>query len=147
MWLEYLKNKIIDDKEIIDKLFDIDNNENGTNYSYDFLINVIDKNIDIDLGNSKIVLLEGNFYLLIRLLLKDNIKILIITKDSYSINKWIKKVYEEYSRIYEINNPNNIIIDENFNVLNELVTIIGSNAFILENKERVNAIKTIEFEI
>ena len=138
MWKKYIKEKIISEKETLDRLFKIDNEENGTNYSVDYLISIIDKNIKLNINN-KVVIIEGNSFILINLLELNIDKIIINTMNNYSINKWISKKYNEYE------NKIKIVFNESFN--EENITFIGSKPYIAEMKSMVPNASVIVFDI
>ena len=147
MWREFLLEKLFKDRKQVEKIINIDNTENGTNYSFELLLNIIDKKLNIDVSNYDVALLEGNFLVLIDLLEKNNnIDIILTTLDNYGINKYIKKVYEEYSDINELNNIH-IYITEHFNVKNKRIISIGSKAFINEMKNIYPYSYGLEFEL
>ena len=152
IWFDYLKEKIYDSKETLDKLYDLDNKVYATNYSYEDLLKFIDNNYNkrfFNTFNEDITfLLEGSsnaFISVISDYYDKNIEI-IINDDNYAVNKWIYNTYEEFCNDYSLDNKINIIIDYHFKVNNKNVIVIGSSAFIDEMKMCLKDNKIISYE-
>lgn len=142
MFLDYLKEEIIKESKKVDQILSIDNEESGTNYSLDYLLKIIDKEINLSLDNIDTVLLEGNTFILIKILNDYNLKIIIPTKDNYGINKWIYSKYIAHSN----HNKCTVEFNNNFMLDNNKVAVIGSKPFVDDYKDRIESIKEIVFE-
>ena len=142
MFLDYLKEEILKESKKVDQILSIDNEENGTNYSLDYLLKIIDKEINLSLDNIDMVLLEGNTFILIKILNDYNLKIIVPTKDNYGINNWIYSKYIDYSD----HNKCTVEFTNSFILDNNKVAVIGSKAFVDDYKDRIKSIKEIVFE-
>ena len=152
IWFDYLKEKILESKDVLNKLYDLDNKVYATNYNHEDLIKFIDNNYDKIFFNTNsdntTFLLEGSsntFISVISDYYNKNIE-LIINDDNYAVNKWIYNIYEEFCNNYTLDNMINITIDYHFKVNNKNVVVIGSNAFITEMKMCLKDNKIISYE-
>ena len=140
MWKTYLHNKIIEEKDIVTKLLEIDDNLN-----IDILLQLINKDIDIT-DNYETYLIESDPFILINAIDRlsgKNKKIIVCSMDNYSINTYILNKYKEYID----DNILDIKIEKHFSIKDNNILSIGSNAFNNEMKSIYRNIKTIDFEI
>ena len=153
MWLEYLVDRIDKDKNVLDKLYEIDYDFYTSMCSLEYLTDYIDKNININkFFNLNIddttFLLEGAPTALISVIndyYDKNIEV-IINDSNIAFNMWIKKVYDDYCIENNINNKLNIIINNHFKVNTNNVVVIGSNGFITEMKMCLKEKNIITYE-
>lgn len=135
MWVDYLREKILEEYETVNKLLEIDKEYYGYNKDIKYLLRFLESNYDNKYlfrkdSNKVSVILEGNPTSLIEVLKEfcnDSIDVLI-NEENLGINTWIIKKFNEF---YEENNLN-IIIKNNFKVKDDKLIIIGSKAFCNE---------------
>lgn len=135
--ISYFKECYLSDRVKIEKLLEIDDN-----YTYDSFYELIDKDINIPVDNYDVVLLENSPIVLLNIIDKD-INIIVCTLDNYGINSYILEKYNEYKG----DNNNKIEINNHFNINDNNIISIGSEAFNKEMSNNYKNIKCINVEI
>lgn len=135
--ISYFKECYLSDRVKIEKLLEIDDN-----YTYDSFYELIDKDINIPVDNYDVVLLENSPILLLNIIDK-NINIIVCTLDNYGLNSYIIEKYNEYKG----DNNNKIEINNHFNINDNNIISIGSEAFNKEMSNNYKNIKCINVEI
>lgn len=144
MWFSYIKERIIENQELINNLIKIDENNVGYNISIDYLVQFLAINKKIsnyfkeDLDNNTFIT-EGNPISLLAILndsINKNIDI-FINEENVAINTWIIKTYNEFLDEYNFIKPN-IILKSNFDIKTDKAIVIGSESFCLEMNKCLN---------
>lgn len=135
--ISYFKECYLSDRVKIEKLLEIDDN-----YTYDSFYELIDKDINIPVDNYDVVLLENSPIVLLNIIDK-NINIIVCTLDNYGINSYILEKYNEYKG----DNNNKVEINNHFNINDNNIISIGSEAFNKEMSNNYKNIKCINVEI
>lgn len=135
--ISYFKECYLSDRVKIEKLLEIDDN-----YTYDSFYELIDKDINIPVDNYDVVLLENSPIVLLNIIDKD-INIIVCTLDNYGINSYILEKYNEYKG----DNNNKVEINNHFNINDNNIISIGSEAFNKEMSNNYKNIKCINVEI
>jgi hypothetical protein len=144
MWKTFLQNKIVEEQDIVTKLLELDDSIN-----LNTLLELIYKDINI-LTNYDTYLIESNPIILINLidrLICTNKTIIVCSMDNYSLNTYIINKYKEYLNDYDISSSLDIRIEKHFNIEDNNIISIGSNAFNKEMKSIYNRIDSINFEL
>ena len=144
MWKTFLQNKIVEEQDIVTKLLELDDSIN-----LNTLLELINKDINI-LTNYDTYLIESNPIILINLidrLISTNKTIIVCSMDNYSLNTYIINKYKEYLNDYDISSSLDIRIEKHFNIEDNNIISIGSNAFNKEMKSIYNRIDSINFEL
>ena len=144
MWKTFLQNKIVEEQDIVTKLLELDDSIN-----LNTLLDLINKDINI-LTNYDTYLIESNPIILINLidrLISTNKTIIVCSMDNYSLNTYIINKYKEYLNDYDISSSLDIRIEKHFNIEDNNIISIGSNAFNKEMKSIYNRIDSINFEL
>ncbi len=153
MWFEYLTNRLQDDYDVLNKLYEIDYDLYTSCYSPDYLNSYINKNknrskfFNINISDTTF-LLEGSSTALISVIndyYDKNIEV-IINDYNVAINMWIKKVYDDFCNEYGIREKLMLMIDNHFKVNTNNVVLIGSSGFITEMKRCLKGKNIIEYE-
>lgn len=144
MWFSYIKERIIENQELVNNLIKIDENNVGYNISIDYLVQFLAINKKIsnyfkeDLDNNTFIT-EGNPISLLAILndsINKNIDI-FINEENVAINIWIIKTYNEFLDEYNFIKPN-IILKSNFDIKTDKAIVIGSESFCLEMNKCLN---------
>ena len=134
MFIEYIKERFIEEYDLINKLINIDKKIQGVKFDINIFNNI--KNYNFIIESNDIFVLEGNskslIILLNQLVSYDNS--VIINRNNLAINKWIVKKYNEYCDICGIGIKLKIFFSDVFNECKGKYIVIGSEAFILEHK-------------
>lgn len=144
MWKTFLQNKIVEEQDIVTKLLELDDSIN-----LNTLLELINKDINI-LTNYDTYLIESNPIILINLidrLISTNKTIIVCSMDNYFLNTYIINKYKEYLNDYDISSSLDIRIEKHFNIEDNNIISIGSNAFNKEMKSIYNRIDSINFEL
>lgn len=153
MWIEYLTDRLGKDKDLLDRLYEIDYDLYTSLCDINYLSDYIDKNININkFFNVDVLdttfLIEGAPTALISIIndyYNKNITV-FVNDENVAFNMWIKKVYDDFCTYNNINTKLNIIINNNFKVKTNNVIVIGSNGFITEMKRCLKDKKLIIYE-
>ena len=114
---EYLLNKLEEEQDIIEKILEVDNRVQKTNYDYNYVHNLV-SNTNIVSNNLKskyILITDGELSTIIYMLLNytQNIMCININHMTVGLNMWlIKKINEFGIEIYLDKNNNYNIYDE-----------------------------------
>lgn len=144
MWFSYIKERIIENQELVNNLIKIDENNVGYNISFDYLVQFLAINKKIsnyfkeDLVNNTFIT-EGNPISLLAILndsINKNIDI-FINEENVAINTWIIKTYNEFLDEYNFIKPN-IILKSNFDIKTDKAIVIGSESFCIEMNKCLN---------
>ena len=144
-WLNYIKDKIYEDVNVVVQLLLLDNKIQGSEMDINFLINFINENLNTNTFffiNDSSFLLEGSPLSLIKVIndnIEDNSEKVVVLENNIGINSWIIKTYYQYVEEKFIPSKLNITISNKFNFNdNKKLLIIGSDAFIDEVKDSIN---------
>ena len=114
---EYLLNKLEEEQDIVEKILEVDNRVQKTNYDYNYVHNLV-SNTNIVSNNLKskyILITDGELSTIIYMLLNytQNIMCININHMTVGLNMWlIKKINELGIEIYLDKNNNYNIYDE-----------------------------------
>lgn len=148
MWFSYIKEKLIENEELVNNLIKIDQDNVGYDVSINYLVQFLDINSKInnyfkeDLNNDTFII-EGNPISLLAVLndsINKNIDI-FVNEENIAINTWIIKNYYEFLDEYGYIKPN-IILKSSFDIRTDKAIVIGSESFCLEMKKCLNKILT-----
>lgn len=139
MWLEYLKECLFDEIDIVLNLAGIDQQVQGEKNEVNDLIGFINDNIEnlsfYNFKNEDIVI-DGHPISLIKALndLVEKSNRVIVLKNNLAINKWIIERYKDFindnGSVYNLE----LVISDTFDVNNDTV-VIGTKEFVKEMKE------------
>lgn len=139
MWLEYLKECLFDEIDIVLNLAGIDQMVQGEKNEVNDIISLLNDNME-NLSFYSIkdeeILLDGNPWVLIKVLndLVEKKNRVVLTKTNLAINKWIIERYKDFLVDNGANCELNIEISDNFEI-NKSVIIIGHKEFVKEMEE------------
>ena len=139
MWLEYLKECLFDEIDIVLNLAGIDQQVQGEKNEVNDIISLLNDNIEnlsfYDIKDKE-VLLDGNPWVLIKVLndLVEKSNRVVVTKTNLSINKWIVERYKDFLVDNGANYNVNLEITDNFEI-NKSVIVIGHKEFVKEMEE------------
>lgn len=141
MWLEYLKECLFEEIDIVLNLIGIDQQVQGDKNDVNDIIGFVNDNIE-DLSfyeiNKEDVLIDGNPIVLIKVLndLVEKDNRVVILKNNLAINKWIIARYKEFlednGSLFKLN----LEIADNFSITNSCL-IIGEKEFVKEMEEGI----------
>ena len=142
MWLEYLKECLFDEIDIVLNLAGIDQLVQGEKNEVNDIISLLNDNIEnLSFYNIKDeeLLLDGNPWVLIKVLndLVEKKNRVVVTKTNLAINIWI---IERYKYFFVDNGANcnvDIEIADNFEMKKSTI-IIGHKEFVKEMEECLN---------
>ena len=141
MWLEYLKECLFEEIDIVLNLAGIDQQVQGDKNDVNDIIGFISDNIE-ELSfyeiNKEEVLLDGNPVALIKVLndLVEKNNRVVVLKNNLAINKWIIARYKEFLEDNGSSYKLDLEIADTF-VINKSCLIIGSKEFVKEMEESV----------
>jgi hypothetical protein len=139
MWLEYLKECLFDEIDIVLNLAGIDQQVQGEKNEVNDIISLLNDNIEnlsfYDIKDKE-VLLDGNPWVLIKVLndLVEKSNRVVVTKTNLAINKWIVERYKDFLVDNGANYNVNLEITDNFEI-NKSVIVIGHKEFVKEMEE------------
>ena len=139
MWLEYLKECLFEEIDIVLTLAGIDQQVQGEKNEVNDLIGFINDNIDnlsfYDFKDESIVV-DGHPISLIKTLndLVEKSNKVVVLKNNLAINKWIVERYKDFindnGSIYSLD----LTISDTFDMSNSTI-VIGTKEFVKEMKE------------
>ena len=139
MWLEYLKECLFDEIDIVLNLAGIDQQVQGEKNEVNDLIGFINDNID-DLSfyniNDENIVVDGHPISLIKALndLVEKSNKVVVLKNNLAINKWIIERYKDFindnGSVYNLD----LVISDTFDMSKDTIAI-GSKEFVKEMKE------------
>ena len=136
MWLEYLKECLFEEIDVVLCLLGIDKKVQGDSNDVNNIIDFINDNID-NLHFYEIekedVLLEGSPVELIKILndLVEKNNRVIVLKNNYAINKWIVERYKEFLNDNGSTYKLKLEFSDSYEISNKVI-IIGSEDFVDE---------------
>lgn len=139
MWLEYLKECLFDEIDIVLSLAGIDQQVQGEKNEVNDLIGFINDNIDnLNFYNIKDedIVIDGHPISLIKALndLVEKSNKVVVLKNNLAINKWIIERYKDFindnGSVYNLD----LIISDTFDMSKDTIAI-GSKEFVKEMKE------------
>ena len=139
MWLEYLKECLFDEIDIVLNLAGIDQQVQGEKNEVNDLIGFINDNIDnLSFYNIKDedIVVDGHPISLIKALndLVEKSSKVVVLKNNLAINKWIIERYKDFindnGSVYNLD----LIISDTFDMSKDTIAI-GSKEFVKEMKE------------
>lgn len=141
MWLEYLKECLFDEIDIVLNLAGIDQQVQGDKNDVNDIIGFINDNIeDLTFYNiiDEEVLIDGNPIILIKVLndLVEKNNRVVILKNNLAINKWIIARYKEFLEDNGSSFKLDLDITDSFSITKPCM-IIGSKEFIKEMEESI----------
>ena len=141
MWLEYLKECLFDEIDIVLNLAGIDQQVQGDKNDVNDIIGFINDNIeDLTFYNiiNEEVLIDGNPIILIKVLndLVEKNNRVVVLKNNLAINKWIIARYKEFLEDNGSSFGLGLEIADSFSITNPCM-IIGSKEFVKEMEESV----------
>ena len=145
MWKNFLIAKLKDNRSKVEELLELDES-----ITFDSLMNIINKDMSLNINNYDTYLLENSFIILINLIEKlynKKRKIILCSMDNYSLNSFIVDSYYDYIKEYGINDYLEIEINEHFNISDKNIVSIGSEAFNKEMKSIYKNIECFNFDI
>lgn len=142
MWLEYLKECLFDEIDIVLNLAGIDQLVQGEENEVNDIISLLNDNIEnLSFYNIKDeeLLLDGNPWVLIKVLndLVEKKNRVVVTKTNLAINKWIIERYKDFLVDNGANCNVDIEIADNFEMKKSTI-IIGHKEFVKEMEECLN---------
>lgn len=142
MWLEYLKECLFDEIDIVLNLAGIDQLVQGEKNEVNDIISLLNDNIEnLSFYNIKDeeVLLDGNPWVLIKVLndLVEKKNRVVVTKTNLAINKWIIERYKDFLVDNGASCNVDIEIADNFEMKKPTI-IIGHKEFVKEMEECLN---------
>jgi hypothetical protein len=142
MWLEYLKECLFDEIDIVLNLAGIDQLVQGEKNEVNDIISLLNDNIEnLSFYNIKDeeLLLDGNPWVLIKVLndLVEKKNRVVVTKTNLAINKWIIERYKDFLVDNGANCNVDIEIADNFEMKKSTI-IIGHKEFVKEMEECLN---------
>lgn len=141
MWLEYLKECLFDEIDIVLNLAGIDQQVQGDKNDVNDIIGFINDNIeDLTFYNiiNQEVLIDGNPIILIKVLndLVEKNNRVVVLKSNLAINKWIIARYKEFLEDNGSSFKLDLDITDSFSITNPCI-IIGSKEFVKEMEESI----------
>lgn len=136
MWLEYLKECLFEEIDVVLCLLGVDKKVQGESNDVNKIIDFINDNID-DLQfydiDKEDVLLDGSPVDLIKVLndLVEKKNRVIVLKNNYAINKWIVERYKEFLEDNGSKYSIKLEFSDSYKITNK-VLIIGSEDFVNE---------------
>ena len=142
MWLEYLKECLFDEIDIVLNLAGIDQLKKKKKNEVNDIISLLNDNIEnLSFYNIKDeeLLLDGNPWVLIKVLndLVEKKNRVVVTKTNLAINKWIIESYKDFLVDNGANCNVDIEIADNFEMKKSTI-IIGHKEFVKEMEECLN---------
>jgi hypothetical protein len=142
MWLEYLKECLFDEIDIVLNLAGIDQLVQGEKNEVNDIISLLNDNIEnLSFYNIKDeeLLIDGNPWVLIKVLndLVEKKNRVVVTKTNLAINKWIIERYKDFLVDNGANCNVDIEIADNFEMKKSTI-IIGHKEFVKEMEECLN---------
>lgn len=142
MWLEYLKECLFDEIDIVLNLAGIDQLVQGEKNEVNDIISLLNDNIEnLSFYNIKDeeLLLDGNPWVLIKVLndLVEKKNRVVVTRTNLAINKWIIERYKDFLVDNGANCNVDIEIADNFEMKKSTI-IIGHKEFVKEMEECLN---------
>ena len=142
MWLEYLKECLFDEIDIVLNLAGIDQLVQGEKNEVNDIISLLNDNIEnLSFYNIKEeeLLLDGNPWVLIKVLndLVEKKNRVVVTRTNLAINKWIIERYKDFLVDNGANCNFDIEIADNFEMKKSTI-IIGHKEFVKEMEECLN---------
>ncbi len=145
MWKSFLIAKLKDNRSKVEELLELDES-----ITFDSLMNIINKDMSLNINNYDTYLLENGFIILINLIEKlynKKREIIVCSMDNYSLNSFIINTYYDYVKEYGINDYLEIEINEHFNISDKNIVSIGSESFNKEMKGIYKNINNLVFDI
>lgn len=136
MWLEYLKECLFEEIDVVLCLLGVDKKVQGESNDVNKIIDFINDNIDnlhfYDIDRED-VLLDGSPVDLIKVLndLVEKKNRVIVLKNNYAINKWIVERYKEFLEDNGSKYSIKLEFSDSYKITNK-VLIIGSEDFVNE---------------
>lgn len=136
MWLEYLKECLFEEIDVVLSLLGIDKKVQGDCNDVNTIIDFINNNIDNLLFfniDKEDILLEGLPVDLIKVLndLVEKKNRVIVLKNNYAINKWIVERYKEFLNDNGSSYKIKLEFSDSYKITNK-VMIVGNEAFVNE---------------
>ena len=146
MWLEYLKECLFEEIDVVLCLLGIDKKVQGDSNDVNTIIDFINSNVDdlqfFNIDNEDI-LLEGSPVDLIKVLndLVEKKNRVIVLKNNYAINKWIVERYKEFLIDNGSQYKTKLEFSDTFDIKKKVI-IIGSESFVNEMDSCLDVEKT-----
>ena len=139
MWLEYLKECLFDEIDIVLNLAGVDQQVQGDRNDVNNIVGFINDNIEtlsFYKINNEVLLLDGAPLVLIKVLndLVEKNNRVVVLKNNLAINKWILEKYKEFLNDNGSTYTLNLDFSDNYNISNEVI-VIGVSSFVKEMKE------------
>lgn len=138
MWLEYLKECLFDEIDIVLNLAGIDQQIQGDRNDVNNIIGFINDNIEtlsFYKINNEDLLLDGAPLVLIKVLndLVEKKNRVVVLKNNLAINKWILEKYKEF--LNDNGSAYSLDLDfcDNYDISNDVI-VIGVSSFVKEMK-------------
>lgn len=144
-WLKYLKDKLLEESNVVIQLLLIDNKIQGTKMDINYFINFINSHINTRyfyFVDESSFLIEGNPLSLIKVIndnINDDGERIVINENNVAINRWLIEKYYEYIEENGIDARLNISISNHYDFSDsKKLLIIGSLAFLDELRDNIN---------
>ena len=142
MWLEYLKECLFDEIDIVLNLAGIDQQVQGDRNDVNNIVSFINDNIEtlsFYKINNEELLLDGAPLVLIKVLndLVEKNNRVVVLKNNLAINKWILEKYKDF--LIDNGSTYNLALEfsDNYEITNDVI-VVGVSSFVREMKDCLN---------